>query len=60
MLYECHRSWIGDAVMEGPSGPVIDWPEEWGAWSLADHRQAIAEHHQEREKIEAEERRRTA
>lgn len=45
----------GDAAIEGPSGPVVEWPSAWGAWSLAEHRQVIARHFHEQERIALEE-----
>lgn len=55
LRYESLRRQIGDAAVDGPCGPVVEWPGEWGAWSLADHRAAIARHFAECERIAYEE-----
>lgn len=52
------RGRLGDLAVEGPSGPVLEWPAEWGAWSLAEHRATIADHWDDLEDIQEAERRR--
>lgn len=42
--HERARHDLGDAAVEGPSGPVLDWPEGWDAQSLAEHRRIVAAH----------------
>lgn len=53
--YECARRILGDAAMEAAGAPEIEWPEEWGSWSLVRHRIEIATDYRERERIAAEE-----
>lgn len=57
LRYERMRGRLGDLSVEGASGPVLDWPAEWGAWSLAEHRATIADHWDELEDIREAERR---
>jgi len=55
--YESMRSHLGDAAMDADSGPLVEWPAEWGAWSLVGHRRTIAHHFHELERIRDEENR---
>lgn len=56
--YEHLRDRLGDVVVEGASGPVLEWPRAWGSWSLAEHRATIARHWGELDEIQREEGRR--
>jgi hypothetical protein len=56
LRYELLRHRLGDTAVEGPAGPPLEWPEEWGAWCLAEHRAVIAHHFAESERIALEER----
>lgn len=42
LLYEAARRRLGDAAVDGSSGPIVEWP--YGRWALADHRSLIFEH----------------
>jgi hypothetical protein len=53
--YEAARGALGDGAVDGPAGPVVEWPVEWGAWSLASHRRELADHWRDLARIRAEE-----
>ena len=55
LYYERARAALGDTAVEGDAGPIVEWPAEWGRWSLAEHRQEIAHHRAEQARIAAEE-----
>jgi len=46
LLHERARLDLGAEVVEGPAGPLVEWPDGWDAWSLVEHRRIVAEHFQ--------------
>jgi len=53
--HEKARRLLGDAAVESECGPVVEWPAEWGRWSLVACRVAIEQHLAESGSIRAEE-----
>lgn len=56
LRYEFARGILGDTVVEGPSGPEVEWPAQWGRAELCQHRVTIARHRAEMDAIHAAER----